>query len=416
MTQDRAFEILMSGKNVFLTGSAGTGKTFLLNRFIDQVSNKEKREVAVTASTGIAATHLNGRTIHSWSGMGIEKEMTEKEIEKLVKKRPIRDRIKKTEVLIIDEISMIDGHQLDLVDSICRAVKDPFKPFGGIQTVVCGDFFQLPPVNACTRMPFAYEAFIWNNADLQVCYLDEQFRQDDTQFTYLLNRIRSNEADNEDLQMLSERLNAHVSYTDRPTKLCTHNSDVDRINAQELKRLDGEEKVFNMVSFGPKELVEAMKKSCLAPEILALKEGAIVMFVKNNFDKGYANGTLGTVIEFDEEGYPVIEIAHSGKQVVMTPVSWEFEDKGSVVASIRQVPLRLAWAITVHKSQGMSLDVADINLSKSFEHGMGYVALSRVRTLEGLCLRGINTNALRVNPIIVEKDKEFQALSKKLAS
>lgn len=414
MTQDQAFEVLKNEQVVFLTGSAGTGKTFLLNRFITHATKVEKQEVAVTASTGIAATHLQGRTIHSWSGMGIEKEMDADGIQKLMKKKPIRDRIKKTDVLVIDEISMIDAAQLDLVDTICRAVKDPFLPFGGIQTILCGDFFQLPPVNATNDSAFAFNSFIWNQSKIKVCYLTEQFRQDDSSFTNLLNKIRSNTADNEELELLGERMNSQVNHTERPTKLCTHNKDVDRINAHELSQIEGEEKTFGMLAFGPKELADVMKKSCLAPQELKLKVGAQVMFVKNNFDKGYANGTLGTVIEFTDDGYPVVEIATTQKQVIISPVSWEFEDRGSVVASIRQLPLRLAWAITVHKSQGMSLDVADINLSASFEHGMGYVALSRVRTLDGICLRGINTQALRVNPTIVEKDKEFKDLSQKL--
>jgi len=259
MTQDQAFEVLKNEQVVFLTGSAGTGKTFLLNRFIEHVTKVEKKEVAVTASTGIAATHLNGRTIHSWSGMGIEKEMTDAEIQKLMKKKPIRDRIKKTNVLVIDEISMLDAAQLDLVDIICRAVKDPFLPFGGIQTILCGDFFQLPPVNAQNNESFAFNSFIWNQSKIKVCYLTEQFRQDDSVFTNLLNKIRSNTADDEELELLGERMNATVSHSERPTKLCTHNKDVDSINAHELSLIEGEEKKFNVYTF-PDSIVDKINR------------------------------------------------------------------------------------------------------------------------------------------------------------
>ena len=165
-----------------------------------------------------------------------------------------------------------------------------------------------------------------------------------------------------------------------------------------------------MTDDGPKNLVDFLKKNCLSPEKLKLKVGAIVMFVKNNFEAGYVNGTLGKVIDYDDNKCPIIKTM-SGRKITASPTNWNMEEYDKVVASIRQIPLRLAWAITIHKSQGMSLDAAEIDLSHSFECGMGYVALSRVRTLENIKLMGINQIALRVSPVIVEKDKEFKKLS-----
>jgi len=412
MNQSQALKIMQLGCNVFLTGSAGTGKTFLLNQLVNYLKNK-KIKAGVTASTGIAATHLGGRTIHSWAGMGIEQAMDGKAIKRLARNEELREKIKETKVLIIDEISMLDAERLDLVDKICKAVKNPFLPFGGIQIILCGDFFQLPPVDRNKQARFAYDAFSWRNSEIKVCYLEEQFRQDDLEFINILNQIRDNKAGEEELNLLRKRLFKSVDYSVRPTKLYTHNLDVDAINNYELGRIAKDEMVYRMSESGPKELTDFLKKSCLAPLELKLKIGAIVMFVKNNFDSGYVNGTLGAVLDFNEEGYPVVK-TKNGLTIIAAPSSWNIEEDDRVIASIRQIPLRLAWAITVHKSQGMSLDAAEIDLSKSFERGMGYVALSRVRTLSGIRLMGINQLAIKVNQRVVEKDKEFKSLSKQL--
>ena len=370
----------------------------------------------MTASTGIAATHLEGRTIHSWAGIEIKQEMSDTEINKLAKDREFNKKVRDTKVLIIDEISMLDARRLDLIDRICKVIREPFNPFGGIQIVMSGDFFQLPPIERNQEVSFAYQSMVWRNANIKVCYLDEQFRQDDPEFINILNKIRSNGIGEEELNQLQLRLHKQVNFHVNPVKIYTHNIDVDSMNNRELDRIPKEEFNFEMTYYGPEDLVNFLKKSCLAPEELKLKVGAAVMFVKNNFDNGYVNGTLGKVIGFEnnDENYPIIEIK-SGEKIIANPVIWRIYDENeNTIASIKQIPLRLAWAITVHKSQGMSLDVAEIDLSKSFEKGMGYVALSRVKSLDGIRLIGMNEMSLKVNPLIVEKDKEFQKLSKKL--
>ncbi|MFA6393618.1 MAG: PIF1 family DEAD/DEAH box helicase [Patescibacteria group bacterium] len=408
MNQSQAMKILESGENVFLTGSAGTGKTFLINEFIGRLKEK-KIKVGITASTGIAATHIGGRTIHSWAGIGIEKKLSPKKINKILRNKKVRQRIEEARVLIIDEISMLDADRLNLTDEICKAIKNPFLPFGGIQIVLSGDFFQLPPVEKGAK--FAYESLAWKEAKVKVCYLDEQFRQDDATFTDLLNKIRSNSAGTDEMNSLKSRLFRSIVGFKKPTKLYTHNADVDAVNSYELSRVPGKESVYPMTERGPRELVNFLKKSCLAPEELKLKIGAMVMFVKNNFEAGYVNGTLGTVVGFNEDEYPVVKI-RSGSEITAVSSGWEIEEDEKVIAAISQIPLRLAWAITVHKSQGMSLDAAEIDLSRSFEYGMGYVALSRVRTLAGMRLIGINEEALRVDPKVLLKDLEFKNLSK----
>jgi len=409
MNQAQALKILQSGDNVFLTGSAGSGKTFLLNKFIDYLK-KKKVKVGITASTGIAATHLNGRTIHSWSGMGIEKSMTDKQIKKVIRRAEVKDRIKNSQVLIIDEISMLDADCLDLVDKICKVVRNPFTPFGGIQIVLCGDFFQLPPVN--NDSIFAFHSYAWKNSNINVCYLDEQFRQDDKEFLQLLNKIRSNEVGERELDLLKARLNQSVTHAPKLTKLFTHNANVDAFNEIELSKINQQEKRYLVTEVGPRDLITSLKKSYPAVCELKLKIGAVVMFTKNNFDDGYVNGTLGEVIGFDADGNPIVKTKNKDR-IIAKPTSWNIEENDEIVASLRQIPLRLAWAITVHKSQGMSLDAAEIDLSKSFERGMGYVALSRVRALNSIRLMGLNEMALKVNEMVVEKDKEFRKLSDK---
>jgi ATP-dependent exoDNAse (exonuclease V) alpha subunit len=432
MTQEQALEILKSGKNAFITGPAGSGKTFLLNRYIDWLKGCGIN-AAVTASTGVAATHLNGITIHSWTGMGVREELTQRDIKELVKRGYLRRRFLGTSVLVIDEVSMLAGYQLDLADQLFRAFKQIDAPFGGVQVVLCGDFFQLPPISRYSpnatfgkRTPqsrfdfdrteeddrddsaslFAYNSATWKNLDLKICYLDEQHRQSDLDYLAALNAIRNNTADAATVKYLQTRINAKIEIAVEPTKLYTHNVDVEVENETELRKIDGKEYFYKMELIGPAALSERLQKSCLAPAVLRLKVGARVMFVKNNFEEGYVNGTLGVVEKLGEER--IMVRTAGGVLMDVGPASWHIAEDGDIKAEITQYPLRLAWAITVHKSQGMSLDAALVDLRQSFEPGMGYVALSRVRSSAGLSLVGFNETALRVNQEVLDYDSRLR--------
>ena len=411
MKQSEALKILKMGKNVFLTGPAGSGKTYLLNQYINFLKSKSV-PVGVTASTGIAATHMNGVTIHSWSGLGIKDKLSSLDVESLLEKSYLKKRFKYAQVLIIDEISMLHSFQLDAIDIICRAFKHNDEPFGGMQIVLCGDFFQLPPINRSgEKTNFAYKSGIWKNMDLNICYLEEQYRQtEEDSLLKVLNEIRDNEVGEQTWDLLKSR-QQYEEFKFTPTKLYTHNHDVDSLNFKELSKIDSRPSIYRMKDTGTKKLVESLKKSCLAHEELHLKKGAVVMFIKNNFEKGFVNGTLGTIVDFNR-GLPVVE-TYAGKEILVENESWHIEEEGKQKAKITQIPLRLAWAITIHKSQGMSLDMAEIDLSKSFVAGMGYVALSRIRSLDGLYLKGINNTALQVNDEILEFDLELKKESER---
>jgi ATP-dependent exoDNAse (exonuclease V) alpha subunit len=433
MKQTEALDILKSGYNVFLTGAPGSGKTFLLNKYIEYLK-KNNITVSVTASTGIAATHMGGTTLHSWSGIGIKEEFDEREIKKICTKGYLRKKIKKANVLIIDEISMIKASQFEAVNKICQYIKRSQRPFGGIQVVCSGDFFQLPPVvkpvanylvdqqpslSNSTKNEFIWEknqkiftseSNVWKEMNMKICYLDEQYRTKDKNLYQILNCIRENNIEKSKNLLLENLKKIPLLKKNIFTKLYTHNVDVDSINYAELSKIKGKEYFYQMTSKGNHLVVEILKKSCLAPEKLILKKDAEVMFIKNNFEAGYVNGTQGKIIGFAEGDFPIVK-THEGKKITVKYADWNVEEEDSAVAGISQIPLRLAWAITVHKSQGMNLDSAEIDLSKCFLEGMGYVALSRLKSLNGLKLVGINNLAFCVNSKALEIDKKFRKLS-----
>jgi len=419
MTQDEALNILKTGANVFLTGEPGSGKTHTVNRYVSWLREHEI-EPSITASTGIAATHIGGYTIHSWSGIGIRRELSAYDLDRIANNKRVFGRVNNACILIIDEVSMLSARALAMVEAVCREIRRNGEPFGGLQIVLVGDFFQLPPVSQredntpqesffpdSSGTPFAFTAPIWDALNLLVCYLSEQHRQEDAGFLDFLSAVRRADVSAAHRALLRTR------YAPRPqdglTQLYSHNADVDAINDRELSKLSGDKETFMMRSRGPENLVAALMRGCLSPEVLALKIGARVMFTKNDtLTHRFVNGTLGVVADFAEEtGYPIVT-TRSGRNIVAEPMDWNLEDNGKVLACISQVPLRLAWAMTVHKSQGLSLDAAHMDLSHTFEYGQGYVALSRVRTFKGLSLAGLNQRALQVHPDILSKDASFR--------
>ena len=349
MNQGLALEIMLSGESVLLTGPAGAGKTFVLNQFI-KLAKAGGKHVSVTATTGLAATHLGGTTIHSWAGIGVSDELPQRFADHVAKGR--REIIEKTDVLIIDEISMLHDFRLDMVDEACRLVrKKPDVPFGGIQLIMSGDFFQLPPINRGDSRAggFVVHSKAWDELDPTICYLEEQHRQDDEHLLDILNALRAGDIRRHHAEKLLERVDAEPPADAVLTELHTVNIDVDRLNEVKLDELPGDELFYTQVTTGGENYVENLQRSVLAPATLRLKKGALVMAVKNANDRRYANGSIGTVIDFEPTTeYPVVEF-RNGRVVSMVPDTWELRDGDKKRAGITQIPLRLAWAITVHK-------------------------------------------------------------------
>ncbi len=423
MTQSQALSVLKTGVNVFLTGGPGSGKTHTINEYSAYLRGRGI-EPAITASTGIAATHIGGMTIHSWSGIGIKTKLDKHELNKIVSSQYVVKRVRKAKALIIEEVSMLTSETLSMVDIVCRKIRQGSDPFGGIQVIFAGDFFQLPPVVKTETkynkqaalikkmsVRFAYDSPAWTEANPIVCYLTEQHRQDGDDFLAILSAIRRNAFNSDHLHHLETRKIERHAVPNNIPKLFSHNADVDYINDEILGSLPGKPHVFVMFSQGPDVLVTAIKKGCLSPETLYLKVGAAVMFTKNNPKEGFVNGTLGVIEGFNKTGGAPVVKARNGRRIKVEPMEWTVEENGKIRAQISQLPLRLAWAITVHKSQGMNLDEAVMDLSDVFEFGQGYVALSRVRRLSGLYMLGWNERAFQVHPEILTKDRDFRLAS-----
>jgi ATP-dependent exoDNAse (exonuclease V) alpha subunit len=415
MKQETALKLLKAGENVFLTGSAGAGKTYTLNQYINYLKAR-KVSVAITASTGIAATHMNGMTIHTWAGIGIKDFLSEEDLKRMKERKYLKEHLENAQVLIIDEISMLHAKQLNLVNQVLKYFKESDEAFGGIQLIVAGDFFQLPPVgrnDERNRDKFCFMSDAWVEAKFRVCYLTEQHRQGNDYLNDILNAIRAQAIGTEHRNALQGT--RHQEIGDTYTRLYTHNMDVDSINFRHLNEIDNEPRQFDAQCDGNDKLIETLKSSVRAPETLTLKKHAKVMFVKNNFDLGYINGSLGEVIGFEEDDefgvLPKVKLT-DGTTLLVEPETWSVDNEaGKTIASFQQIPLRLAWAITIHKSQGMTLEAAEIDLSHTFEKGQGYVALSRLKTLDGLRLKGFNEQALELDSLAIKADRRFQELS-----
>lgn len=415
MKQSQALRVMLSGESVFLTGAPGSGKTYVLNQFIER-AKKSKKRIAITASTGIAATHIGGTTIHSWAGLGIRDSITEADHKWLKENPRLLKRYNNVDTLIIDEVSMLQGKRLDMIDEICRLLRVSDTPFGGIQIILTGDLFQLPPIDrGATKIDFVHLSNAWKSLNPTICYLTEQHRQVSDPLLDLLEAMRANDINQAHFDALSERLGAQPSTSESVTRLYSHNQDVEQINSEHLNKIESDSKTFVMETFGVQAKVEQLTKSVLAPEVLELKVGAEVMFVANNFSEGFVNGSRGKVTGYKDD-LPLIELQSNGRIVQVGKHSWALEEDGKEKARVTQLPLRLAWAITIHKSQGMSLDSAEIDLSRAFTPGMGYVALSRVRSLDGVYLKGINNTALQMHPDIFEFDGVIRQASDEVAN
>ncbi len=399
-----------SNKSMFITGRAGTGKSTLLKLF----RNTTRKKVVVLAPTGIAALNVQGQTIHSFFGFPPRPDF-----ESHISKRKNRRLYKKLEVLVIDEISMVRADILDGINLFLQLNRDSGLPFGGVQMVFFGDLFQLPPVvaNPSEKMKFElfyksayfFSAKVFEETDfeMEMVELGKVYRQEARHFIRLLDAVRTNRMDYDDLEDLNERYDPDFELEDFYITLSTRNSIVDQKNKRQLSKL-------TTPSFKYIATITGKFEPRLFPteQILQLKVGAQVMFIKNDPEKKFVNGTIGKVIDLSDEMVKVELEEMKGKKEVLevTKMTWEIlkyksnilnpnEIESEVIGIFEQYPLKLAWAITIHKSQGKTFDKVIIDLGRgAFEHGQTYVALSRCRTLEGIVLK----QPLRDSDVLVD--------------
>ncbi|XP_005050364.1 PREDICTED: ATP-dependent DNA helicase PIF1, partial [Ficedula albicollis] len=390
-----------SGKSVFFTGSAGTGKSFLLKRIVGSLP---PNITYATASTGVAACHIGGTTLHAFAGIGSGKAPLEQCIQ-LAERPGVRQHWLACQHLIIDEISMVDGKFFDKLEAVARAVRKRDEPFGGIQLIICGDFLQLPPVcKANEETKFCFQAKSWRKCIHINMELTEVRRQTDKTFVSLLSAIRLGRCTEEVTRLLMQTA-AHRSERDGilATRLCTHKDDVEITNERRLQQLPGEVHVFEALDSDPM-LVKLIDAQCPVGGRVELKLGAQVMLAKNlDVSQGLVNGARGVVVGFESEqkGLPKVRFLCGVTQLIKME-KWVIKGPSGVHLSRQQLPLKLAWAISIHKSQGMSLDCVEISLSRVFESGQAYVALSRARSLAGLRVLDFDPKVVRADPAVLQ--------------
>jgi len=387
MTIEEKFtQTVADGRNAFLTGAGGTGKTTLMRRTIAQDPDR----FSVTASTGIAALNAGGATLHRWSGMMLgpqDGQSDENYFSDLMNdpRRSIQagfERIRSCRTLVVDEISMLNGRTLGFLDFLCRKLRRDERPFGGIQIIVTGDVCQLPPVSKTGQYDWAFQSRAWKDANFQVIHLTEVKRQDDADFVRALSEFRLGVLGTSSAKLLRSRI---AQFPDADlTRLFTHNAMVDRWNAYRLGEIDAEPRVFEAELTGPESQQQFLINNLLTPRELVLKPGAHVMFTVNSAEGGFVNGQTGVVADL---GYRQISVESEGKVIQVDPFTWQFDSKDRQSATFIQFPLRLSWSLTVHKAQGLTLDSAYIDVRAAREPGQAYVALSRVRKLSGLNLK-----------------------------
>lgn len=403
--QEQAYTYISSGYNVFITGGGGVGKSALINYYIKLNKNK-KFELGVTSTTGTSAILINGTTLHSYLGIGTGKQDIDLICQKINSNKYLKRKWDKLKILIIDEISMLSADFFDKLELIARSVKESKKPFGGIQLILSGDFCQLPPIDS---KEFCFEAKSWTKCINKIVYLKKIIRQDNIDFQNCLSQIRLGTFDENTKDIINSRINIELinDFGIEPTKLFSKNILVEDINKRHLNLLCQKNKkyTFLMSSDFDEIRIGVFKKLIPASDKLELCLGCQVMLTYNlDIQNHLVNGSRGIITDFEYfEGNYIPRVKFlNGIECNINFNIWSIEEEGKVIGHITQIPLRLAYAFSIHKAQGCSLDYAIIDLSDLFDYGMAYVALSRVRNLEGLSILSINWNKIKTNPKAIE--------------
>lgn len=409
-SQLKFIKTFFTGYNVLLTGEAGTGKSHVVKALFSFLET-QGISIGKTGLTGVAAFNIGGQTLHSFMGIGLGEESADVLITKVFKNRKAWSRVRAVEVLFIDEISMCKGELLDKIDKILRHYRHPKEPFGGVQIIGCGDWLQLPPIfKNSTSNEFAFQCSSWREACVKTVVLKEQMRQHgDPAFARVLGSLRL--GDISSLHLLHPRINASFPKDGiEPVRIFCKNFDVDRHNKEQIDRLTTPAKTYIARDNGAPHFVESLDKNCPAPKVLELKIGAQVILLSNlDVERGFVNGSIGVVQSYASTG---VRVQFKSGTMIVEEEEWQIKNQEAdyqgklqtkVVATRVQIPLKLCWAITVHRAMGKTLDRAIVDVEEAFSTGMCYTALSRVRNMESLSISGsIPHEAIQVNQSCVE--------------
>ena len=419
--QKKALDKIINGKNVFLTGPGGSGKSFLLKYFIEYYKNNIETEdslLFVTSTTGLSALLIDGITINRYAGIGIGDKDIDYYYNKIIKMKTLKKRWLKTKILIIDEISMMTPELFDKLEKLAKKIRKNEKKFGGIQIILSGDFLQLPPIKSIN---FCFESITWNDVIEETFYFDIIIRQNNNILQNVLNNIRIGIVNDEVKELLDSCLNKDLTNKEGiiPTLLFSKKNIVIEYNEKELKKLINNEKDYKIFDsnyvfttnikeeskFLLKELINSQFQ---IEDQITLSIDSQVMLTINLPEDGLSNGSRGIIIDFtkDENKYPVV-LFLNGKKMIIKSYEYKLYEENNSIIKI-QIPLILAWAITIHKAQGMSLEYVKTDIGSSiFEYGQAYVVLSRIKTIDGLSLINIDYSKIRAHPKILEYYKNL---------
>lgn len=419
--QEKAFSLFKEGKNVFISGPGGAGKSALIRHIHQHVMDHTNKNIQICALTGFAATQIHNKatTLHSWAGIGLGNGDLESTLKKIRRVSIKKGNWLQTNILIIDEVSQMSLKLFELLNNVAKRIRRNKNAFGGIQMVFVGDFYQIPPVGneedpeSCK---YCFESEEWDSIfPLENCIvLDKIFRQTDEDFSSMLNQIREGKISKKNYQKLLNLVNRPLnpSCPIIPTKLFPTKRQVDAVNQCEMEKIKDESYSFEMKYTMDKSLpiedstrcLDYLCKNIAVPKTIYLKQGCQVMYVVNNeTGRGnrLVNGSCGIVTGFEESsGFPIVKFSE-GFEEVIKPYSWVHETNQKLAVS--QLPLILAWALTIHKAQGTTLDMAEIDIGNDiFEVGQTYVALSRVKTMEGLYLKAFNPSKIKIHKKVMD--------------
>ncbi|XGC80550.1 DEAD/DEAH box helicase [Bdellovibrio bacteriovorus] len=403
--QASALDLLRSGENVFLTGGAGSGKSFLIRHYMKELDSKE---MPILASTGAAAVLLGGRTFYSFFGLGIMEGGPDATFERASKDKRLMTRLRTVEGVIIDEISMIPGQALMIAEALSQRARESKLPWGGMRIIAVGDFAQLPPVTQTGQRDWCFLNQVWENSGFQNVLLSHNQRVSENLFLDILSDVRHGSVS----PRVREFLNDHVKEHDEDhpgTRLFPRKINAEKFNQKKLDEIHDEEVTIDSIYFGSEKHIEMLMKAAPVPLKLVLKLGCRVMFLQNDPQKRWVNGTRGYITDIATD--KIIVKKDNGREVQVDKTSFAVQDaEGNIMASVIQFPLTLAYATTIHKSQGATLDDLWCDLSSLWEPGHAYVALSRLRSSEGLHLIGWNPRSIIVDNKVLQFYKSLNGI------